>query len=214
MVENYRPDVKHSSASTTRRCKAINPRLVYASISGFGQDGPYRDRPGFDQIAQGMGGLMSITGLPGQGPVRAGIPVADLSAGMFAAQGILSRCWSASAPARASGCRPRCCRRGGMLDFQAARWLIEGEVPGQAGNDHPTTMPTGVYPDRGRLRQHRRVAGKAISSASARRSAGRSWRAIRTMPTPAERSQNRDALNAAIAEVTRRCTTRGLDRAC
>ena len=89
VVENYRPDVKFRLGVDHESLKAINPRLVYASISGFGQDGPYRDRPGFDQIAQGMGGLMSITGLPGQGPVRVGIPVADLTAGIFAAMGIL-----------------------------------------------------------------------------------------------------------------------------
>ena len=89
LVENYRPDVKHRLGIDYETLRAVNPRLVYASISGFGQSGPYRDRPGYDQIAQGMGGLMSITGLPGQGPVRVGIPVADLTAGMFLAHGIL-----------------------------------------------------------------------------------------------------------------------------
>ena len=89
LVENFRPDVKHRLGIDYDSLSADNPGLVYASISGFGQDGPYADRPGFDQIAQGMGGLMSITGLPGQGPVRVGIPVADLTAGQFAAQGIL-----------------------------------------------------------------------------------------------------------------------------
>ena len=89
LVENYRPDVKFRLGIDYANLRSINPRLVYASISGFGQDGPYRERPGFDQIAQGMGGLMSITGLPGQGPVRVGIPVADLTAGIFCAMGIL-----------------------------------------------------------------------------------------------------------------------------
>src|SRR5215213_474371 len=89
VVENYRPDVKTRLGIDYPALKAINPRLVYASISGFGQSGPYRDRPGFDQIAQGMGGLMSVTGLPGQGPVRVGIPIADLTAGIFLSQGIL-----------------------------------------------------------------------------------------------------------------------------
>jgi crotonobetainyl-CoA:carnitine CoA-transferase CaiB-like acyl-CoA transferase len=89
LVENYRPDVKHRLGIDYETLSKVNPRLVYASISGFGQSGPYRDRPGYDQIAQGMGGLMSITGLPGQGPVRVGIPVADLTAGMFLAHGIL-----------------------------------------------------------------------------------------------------------------------------
>ena len=89
VVENFRPDVKTRLGIDYDSLKALNPKLVYASISGFGQDGPYKDRPGFDQIAQGMGGLMSITGLPGQGPVRAGIPIADLTAGLFCAQGIM-----------------------------------------------------------------------------------------------------------------------------
>src|SRR5205823_3946290 len=88
-AENYRPDVKTRLSIDYAAMRAINPRLIYASISGFGEDGPYRDRPGFDQIAQGMGGFMSITGLPGQGPVRAGIPIADLCAGILCAQGIL-----------------------------------------------------------------------------------------------------------------------------
>ena len=111
VVENYRPDVKERLGIDYKALAKINPRIVYASISGFGQDGPYADRPGFDQIAQGMGGLMSITGLPGQGPVRVGIPVADLSAGLFAATAFWWRCWSGRSPARASGSRPRCCRR-------------------------------------------------------------------------------------------------------
>ena len=89
VVENFRPDVKKRLGIDYKAIAKINPRIVYASISGFGQDGPYADRPGFDQIAQGMGGLMSITGLPGQGPVRVGIPIADLTAGLFAALGIL-----------------------------------------------------------------------------------------------------------------------------
>jgi len=102
LVENYRPDVKHRLGIDYETLSKVNPRLVYGSISGFGQSGPYRDRPGYDQIAQGMGGLMSITGLPGQGPVRVGIPVADLTAGMFLAHGILV----ALARARALGPRP------------------------------------------------------------------------------------------------------------
>ena len=89
VVENFRPDVKNRLGIDYQSLKAINPGIVLASISGFGQDGPYANRPGFDQIAQGMGGLMSITGLPGQGPVRAGIPIADLTAGLYAALGTL-----------------------------------------------------------------------------------------------------------------------------
>ncbi|MBX6328685.1 MAG: CoA transferase [Pseudolabrys sp.] len=146
VVENYRPDVKRRLGIDYDSLKAINKRIILASISGFGQDGPYRDRPGFDQIAQGMGGLMSITGLPGQGPVRVGIPVADLSAGLFCALGILTALlerevsgegqWVATSLLQAQIF---------MLDFQAARWLQMGEVAKQAGNNHPTSIPTGVF---------------------------------------------------------------------
>jgi crotonobetainyl-CoA:carnitine CoA-transferase CaiB-like acyl-CoA transferase len=90
VVENFRPDVKARLGIDYESLRKINPRIVYGSISGFGQDGPYHKRPGFDQIAQGMGGLMSITGAPGQGPMRVGIPVADLTAGLFCAMGILT----------------------------------------------------------------------------------------------------------------------------
>ena len=149
LVENYRPDVKERLGIGYAAMAAINPRLIYASISGYGQDGPYRLRPGFDQIAQGMGGLMSITGLPGQGPVRVGIPVADLCAGIFCAYGISVALiereksglgqWVQSSLLQAQLF---------MLDFQAARWLMKGEVAGQAGNNHPTSIPTGVYKTR------------------------------------------------------------------
>ncbi len=124
----------------------INPRLVYGSISGFGQDGPYRDRPGYDQIAQGMGGLMSITGIPGQGPVRVGIPVADLTAGLFLAQGILVALLERERSGRGQWVHTSLLQAMvTMLDFQAARWLIGKEIPPQAGNDHPTGIPTGVF---------------------------------------------------------------------
>ena len=146
MVENFRPDVKQRLGIDYDSLKAINPRLVYASISGFGQDGPYRDRPGFDQIAQGMGGLMSITGLPGQGPVRAGIPIADLTAGLFSALGIMVALLERERSGEGQWVTTSLLQSQiFMLDFQAARWLIGGEVPQQAGNDHPTSIPTGVF---------------------------------------------------------------------
>ena len=146
VVENYRPDVKTRLGIDYEALKAINPRLVYASISGFGQSGPYRDRPGFDQIAQGMGGLMSITGLPGQGPVRVGIPVADLSAGIFCAMGILVALLEREVSGQGQWVESSLlAAQIAMLDFQAARWLIAREVPEQAGNDHPTSIPTGVF---------------------------------------------------------------------
>ena len=146
VVENYRPGVKHRLGIDYEALSALNPRLVYGSISGFGQDGPYADRPGFDQIAQGLGGMMSITGLPGQGPVRAGIPVADLSAGLFLAQGILVALLERERSGRGQWVTTSLLEaQVAMLDFQTTRWLIDGEVPPQAGNEHPTTIPTGVY---------------------------------------------------------------------
>jgi crotonobetainyl-CoA:carnitine CoA-transferase CaiB-like acyl-CoA transferase len=149
LVENFRPDVKHKLGIDYETLAAESPRLIYASISGFGQDGPYRDRAGFDQVAQGMGGLMWVTGLPGQGPVRAGTPVADLSAGLFAALGILTALQERERSGKGQWVQSSLLSAMvAMMDFQAARWLVEGEVPGQAGNDHPTSMPTSVYPTR------------------------------------------------------------------
>jgi len=146
VVENFRPDVKKRLGIDYETLGRINPRLVYGSISGFGQTGPYADRPGYDQIAQGMGGLMSITGLPGQGPVRVGIPVADLTAGMYLAEGILVALLERERSGKGQWVHTSLLQAMvTMLDFQAARWLIDGEIPPQAGNDHPTGIPTGVF---------------------------------------------------------------------
>src|ERR1700760_5056786 len=147
VVENFRPDVKRRLGIDYPQLRKINPKLIYASISGFGQTGPYADRPGFDQIAQGMGGLMSITGLPGQGPVRVGIPVADLCAGLFCAMGILTALLERETSGKGQWVQSSLLgAQISLLDFQAARWLIAKDVPGQAGNDHPTSIPTGVFP--------------------------------------------------------------------
>ena len=146
VVENYRPDVKQRLGFDYESLKKINPRIILASISGFGQDGPYAARPGFDQIAQGMGGLMAITGLPGQGPVRAGIAVADSSAGLYAALGIFVALLERETSGEGQWVQTSLLQSQiAMLDFQAARYLMGGEVPAQAGNDHPTSMPTSVY---------------------------------------------------------------------
>jgi crotonobetainyl-CoA:carnitine CoA-transferase CaiB-like acyl-CoA transferase len=146
LVENYRPDVKRKLGIDYATLSALNPRLIYASISGYGEDGPYRLRPGFDQIAQGMGGLMSITGLPGQGPVRVGIPIADLCAGIFCAYGIAVAVIEREKSGKGQWVKTSLLQAQlFMLDFQAARWLMKGEVAGQAGNNHPTSIPTGVY---------------------------------------------------------------------
>jgi crotonobetainyl-CoA:carnitine CoA-transferase CaiB-like acyl-CoA transferase len=145
VVENFRPDVKDRLGIAYEDLRAINPRIILASISGFGQSGPYRGRAGFDQIAQGMGGLMGVTGLPGQGPVRAGIAVADTSAGLYAAIGIFVALserersgegqWVSASLLQAQIA---------MMDFQAAKYLVEKAVPQQAGNDHPYSTPMGV----------------------------------------------------------------------
>jgi crotonobetainyl-CoA:carnitine CoA-transferase CaiB-like acyl-CoA transferase len=146
LVENFRPDVKDRLGLGYAAMRALNPRLVYASISGFGEDGPYRMRPGFDQIAQGLGGLMSVTGAPGGGPMRVGIPVADLTAGLFAAQGIMAALLEREASGEGQWVQVSLlASQIAMMDFQAARYLMEGEVPGQAGNNHPTSIPTGVF---------------------------------------------------------------------
>jgi len=147
IVENYRPDVKRRLGIDYEQIRPINPRLVYGSISGFGQSGPYRDRPGVDQIAQGMGGLMSITGLPGQGPVRVGIPIADLCSGIFLAQGILVALLEREVTGEGKWVHTSLLEAMiSMLDFQASRWLMGHQVPPQAGNNHPTGIPTGVFP--------------------------------------------------------------------
>jgi len=146
VVENFRPGVKSRLGIDYESLKAVNKKLVYASISGFGQDGPYRDRPGFDQIAQGMGGLMSITGKPGEGPMRVGIPVADLTAGLFCAQAVLMALLERERSGEGQWVQTSLLQaQVFMLDFQAARWLMANEIPPQAGNNHPTSIPTGVF---------------------------------------------------------------------
>ena len=202
IVENFRPDVKDRLGINYEAMRKINKRIVYASISGFGQDGPYRDRPGFDQIAQGMGGLMSITGLPGQGPVRVGIPVADLSAGMFAAMGIMVALLEREATGEGQWVTTSLLQAQiFMLDFQAARWLQAQEVAKQAGNNHPTNIPTGVF----------KTADGYINIASAGQTM---WeRLCKALERPdliehadyattALRSKNRDALNAVVESIT------------
>jgi len=145
VVENFRPDVKARLKIDYDNLRAVNPRIILASISGFGQSGPYRTRAGFDQIAQGMGGLMWVTGEPGEGPMRAGIAVADSAAGVYAATGILI----ALAERERSGLgqwvhTSLLEAQIAMMDFQAARYLVDGEVPPQAGNEHPYATPMGV----------------------------------------------------------------------
>jgi len=146
LVENYRPDVKARLGIDWATLSAINPRIVLASISGFGQDGPYRDRPGFDQIAQGLCGLMSVTGRPGEGPMRAGAAVVDVATGLYAALGVMTALHERQRSGRGQWVQASLLQSGlGLMDFQAARWLVDGQVPAQMGNDHPTSMPTSAY---------------------------------------------------------------------
>src|ERR1700704_1444431 len=146
VVENYRPDVKFRLGIDYASLEKINPRIILASISGFGQDGPYRDRPGFDQIAQGMSGLMSVTGAPGQGPMRTGAAIADIAAGLFAALGVMTALLERETSGKGQWVQSSLLQAGiALLDFQAARYVTKGEVPPQVGNDHPTSMPTSAY---------------------------------------------------------------------
>jgi len=146
VIENFRAAVKDRLGIAYPTLRDINPRLVMGSISGFGQTGPYRDRPGVDQIAQGLGGLMSVTGLPGQGPARVGTAISDLAAGLYLSFGILAALHERQSSGQGQWVHTSLLEAMiGMLDFQAARWLVEGEVAGQMGNDHPTIAPMGTY---------------------------------------------------------------------
>src|SRR5678815_4173201 len=146
VVENYRPDVKFRLGIDYESLSKINPRIILASISGFGQDGPYAKRPGFDQIAQGMSGLMSVTGQPGQGPMRTGAAIADVTAGLFAALGVMTALLEREHSGRGQWVQSSLLHAAiALSDFQAARYLMKGEVPEQVGNDHPTSMPTSAY---------------------------------------------------------------------
>jgi len=202
LVENFRPDVKHRLGIDYETLSQVNPRLIYASISGFGQSGPYRDRPGYDQIAQGLGGLMSVTGLPGQGPVRVGIPVADLTAGMFLAHGVLVALLERERSGKGQWVHTSLLEAMvRMLDFQTTRWLIGKEIPPQAGNDHPTGIPTGVF---------KTADGHMNIAASGQHMYRRLCEALDVrhliddarFKTPQDRSKNRLACNAELEKAT------------
>src|SRR5690242_16651665 len=198
VVENFRPDVKKRLGVDYPALRKVNPGLVYASISGFGQDGPYRDRPGVDPIAQGMGGLMSITAEPGRGPMRVGIPVADLTAGLFCALGILVALLEREESGEGQEVKTSLLEAQiFMLDFQASRWLNASEVPSQAGNNHPTSIPTGVFKTRD---GHINVAavGGALWERLCRAIGAEALLDRPEYATAAARLKNRDALNAEL----------------
>jgi crotonobetainyl-CoA:carnitine CoA-transferase CaiB-like acyl-CoA transferase len=198
VVENFRPDVKFRLGIDYATLAETNPGLVYASISGFGQTGPYASRPGFDQVAQGMGGLMSVTGAAGDGPMRVGIPIADLCAGIFAAQGVLVALLERGASGKGQWLHTSLLEAMVyMMDFQTSRWLIDGEIPGQAGNYHPTSIPTGVYKARDGY-MNIAVFGSKIWERFCEILGAPEWIADQRYRDKAGRSVNRDTLNAEI----------------
>jgi len=198
VVENFRPDVKFRLGIDYETLAVDNPGLVYASISGFGQTGPLAARPGFDQIAQGMGGLMSVTGLVEQGPMRVGIPIADLCAGIFAAQGILVALLERQASGKGQWLHTSLLESMVyMMDFQTSRWLIDGEVATQAGNFHPTSIPTGVYKARDGY-MNIAVFGSKIWERFCDILGAPQWVSDERYKDKRGRSINRDSLNAEI----------------
>jgi crotonobetainyl-CoA:carnitine CoA-transferase CaiB-like acyl-CoA transferase len=203
VVENMRPPVKRRLRIAYEDLKAVNPRIVYGSISGFGQDGPYGDRAGVDQIAQGMGGLMSITGAPGGGPMRVGIAVSDVTAGNLLALAIMMALFRRERTGEGAYVHTSLLESQlFLLDFQASRWLMAGEVAGQTGNDHPTIAPSSVYPT---ADGHINIAAswpaqwKTMCEVMGRTDwlEKPDWRSSRG------RTANRASLNAAIAQETR-----------
>ena len=202
VVENFRPDVKKRLGIDYETLKKRNSRIILASISGFGQDGPYAKRPGFDQIAQGMGGLMSITGEPGKGPMRVGIPVADLTAGLFCAMGIQTALLEREKSGIGQWVNTSLLQAQiFMLDFQASRWLCDNNVAGQAGNNHPTSVPTGVFKTSdGSI--NLAVAGETIWRRFAEAVDKEDWLGMEEFKDAKNRLKNRDYLNSLIEELT------------
>ena len=203
IVENFRSEVKHRLGVDYESVKKINPRIVYCSISGFGQSGPYAKRPGVDQIAQGMGGLMSITGLPGQGPVRVGIPIDDLCAGLLLAQAMLMALIEREQSGEGQWVHTSLLEAQiFMLDFQASRWLQAGEVAKQAGNDHPTGIPTGLFPT---ADGHINIAasGDNLYKRFCEAAGAEHLLTDPDYATGPARSKNRKRLNEVISEITK-----------
>ncbi len=202
LVENMRMQVKHRLKIAYDDLKGINPRLIYASISGFGQTGPYSKRGGVDQIAQGMGGLMTITGEAGRGPMRVGIPINDLTAGNLLAMGIMMKLYDRERTGKGGYVHTSLLEaQVFMLDFQASRFLMDHEVAGQAGNDHPVNIPMGVFP----------TTDKPINIAASSpklwtnfcKAAGHEeWLEVEEWKTNGGRSKDRKRINEVIAKVT------------
>jgi crotonobetainyl-CoA:carnitine CoA-transferase CaiB-like acyl-CoA transferase len=208
VVENYRPNVKFKLGIDYESLRQVNPRIILSSVSGFGQDGPYKDRPGLDQIAQGIGGIMSVTGEPGRGPMRAGIPVADLTSGLFCAIGTMVALLERDVSGQGQWVQTSLLQaQVWMMDFQIMRWLMNQEIPGQSGNDHPTSSPTGVF----------QTSDGYINIAAMGTAMYVRLVTVLGVPEMAEdpryqtlqlRAKNRPQLNADIAAVTQQNTTK------
>ncbi len=207
IVENFRADVKNRLGINYDDCSKVNPRIIYGSISGFGQTGPYAPRPGVDQIAQGMGGLMSITGEPGRGPLRVGIPICDLTAGMYLAIGVLSALHERHRTGKGRWVHTSLLEAMiGMLDYQVARWTMEEDLPGPVGNDHPINVPTSLFPTKD---GHVNLAAGGDHT-FARLCKALDCEELLQVPEFADnnlRYTNRDKVNDAVSEVTQRFTT-------
>jgi crotonobetainyl-CoA:carnitine CoA-transferase CaiB-like acyl-CoA transferase len=203
VVENYRPDVKTRLGIDYESLRKVNKRIVLGSISGYGQTGPYALRAGFDQIAQGMGGLMSVTGEPGKGPMRAGIAVADSSAGVYLSFGILAALLEREVSGEGQWVHTSLLQAMiAMCDFQAARWTMDRQVPPQAGNNHPTSIPTGVFTTTDGF-INIAAAGGPIWDRVCDVLGKPEWKTDPDYATSGARSKNRVALNAEIDAITR-----------
>lgn len=200
VVENWRPDVKRRLGLDYETLRSVNPRIILASISGFGQSGPYAARPGFDQVIQGMGGLMSVTGLPGQGPVRAGLAVSDSSTGLYTAIGIMAALLERDRSGQGQWVHASLLHTQiAMMDFQVARYLNEHEAPVQEGNDHPTTSPMGLFSASDGV-FNLGVAGEGMWKAFCEAMQQPQWLENPEFATAELRRQNRKRLNALIQD--------------
>ena len=201
VVENMRPQVKTRLHMTYDELKAINPKIVMGSISGFGQDGPYATKGGVDQIAQGMGGLMSITGVPGHGPVRVGIPINDLVAGSLLALSIMMALFERNNTGVGRWVYTSLLETQiFLLDFQGSRYLMKGEVAGQTGNDHPTMTPSSVYPTQDGFINLAASSGRLFERLA--EVCGKTeWLSHPQFGKLTDRTANRPAFNAALSEV-------------
>lgn len=207
VVENMRPGVTRRLGVDYEAVRKRNPRIVYGSISGFGQYGPYTSRPSIDQIAQGMSGIMSVTGIPGQGPVRVGVAVTDIMAGAFLAQGILIALLDREVSGEGRWVQTSLIEAGlTLMDFQATRWTMDKQIPPQEGNNHPTNAPMGCFPT---ADGHLNVAAtsnknfKLFCALIGREDMATDPR----FASIASRRQNKQAMNAIIAETLQTRTT-------